>query len=509
VRTTDVYTNLTRVIYGINKFKSDGIVPNDVGVGKGASAISSGIDRYNNILSKFDGNPTKVADFLQQIDTISNLKKKLISEFGLNSYAQALNNNLATDPEWNNNETLPMSVLIFGPKIGAFYSNLSGLDGTPTIDRWCIRTLYRYRGDMRSKVSEKEMEDFKSVNGIENVSYSEAISLAQEHSKLFDAILTGRGIYKGISKEERNLKLKPYRKGSQIWKKAQGVVNDISEGIESGVSNKKQYAKDFRSFTKTAFESARDKVFNESGIKLSVSDVQAILWIYEKNLFGHLGVKQREDATYSAAAKTLTNKINSGEISFDKLISGDMSILSQPDISTDGAMGDIYGSTVSSFESGVNNAKKRNTENLDSIKPSKGKQIKKQKSAIKIYGEDFTETFQKSGIPFAYLSDIKNKNIPGFLGGENKKITELRKNILDSINRSLEYWKNDLLKQSKKIYDSDSDLELRKSLINKKSDRILSLEKLKSNVENNLLSLSDIEITNVTEPSKLLGLRSR
>ena len=407
---TDVYTNLTRVIYGINKFKSDGIVPNDVGVGKGASAISSGIDRYNNILSKFDGNPTKVADFLQQIDTISNLKKKLISEFGLNSYAQALNNNLATDPEWNDNETLPMSVLIFGPKIGAFYSNLSGLDGTPTIDRWCIRTLYRYRGDMRSKVSEKEMEDFKSANGIENVSYSEAISLAHEHSKLFDAILTGRGIYKGISKEERNLKLKPYRKGSQIWKKAQGVVNDISEGIESGVSNKKQYAKDFRSFTKTAFESARDKVFNESGIKLSVSDVQAILWIYEKNLFGHLGVKQREDATYSAAAKTLTNKINSGEISFDKLISGDMSILSQPDISTDGAMGDIYGSTVSSFESGVNNAKKRNTENLDSIKPSKGKQIKKQKILTADINIDQSKIKLDESSPSVAIGEIYSSN---------------------------------------------------------------------------------------------------
>jgi hypothetical protein len=358
---TDVYTNLTRVLYGIDKFKSTRKVPTDVGTGKGASAIASGVDRYNNILDKFDNDPVKVAKFLQQIDSISNLKKKLVDTFGVKSYAQAMADNLATDAEWNDSEVLPMSILIFGPKIGAFYSNLSGLDGTPTIDRWCIRTVYRYRGDMRSKVSEKEMQDFKEANDINGVSYSDALVLAQEHSKLFNAILTGRGQYKGMPKEERNTTLKPYRKGDQIWKKAQGVVNDISEGIESGVSNKKQYAKDFRSFTKKAFESARDKVMKETGEKLSVSDVQAILWIYEKNLFGHLGVKQREDSTYSAASKTLSDKVASGAISLDKLKSGDLSILEQADIETDGAMGDIYGSSVGEFKEGIDDAKKRNT----------------------------------------------------------------------------------------------------------------------------------------------------
>ena len=358
---TDVYTNLTRVLYGIDKFKSTRKVPTDVGTGKGASAIASGVDRYNNILDKFDNDPVKVAKFLQQIDSISNLKKKLVDTFGVKSYAQAMEDNLATDAEWNDSEVLPMSILVFGPKIGAFYSNLSGLDGTPTIDRWCIRTVYRYRGDMRSKVSEKEMQDFKEVNDIKGVSYSDALVLAQEHSKLFNAILAGRGQYKGMPKDERNITLKPYRKGDQIWKKAQGVVNDISEGIESGVSNKKQYAKDFRSFTKKAFESARDKVMKETGEKLSVSDVQAILWIYEKNLFGHLGVKQREDSTYSSASKTLSDKVASGEIPLDKLKSGDLSILEQADIETDGAMGDIYGSNVGEFKEGIDDAKKRNT----------------------------------------------------------------------------------------------------------------------------------------------------
>lgn len=402
---TDVYTNLTRVLYGIDKFKSTRKVPNDVGVGKGASAIASGIDRYNNILERFDNDPTKVADFLQQIDTISNLKKKLVDTFGVGSYAKAMNSNLATDPEWNDSEVLPMSILIFGPKIGAFYSNLSGLDGTPTIDRWCIRTVYRYRGDMRSKVSEKEMQDFKQANNIDGVSYSDAISLAQEHSKLFNAILTGRGEYKGMPKEERNAKLKPYRKGDQIWKKAQGVVNDISEGIESGVSNKKQYAKDFRTFTKKAFESARDKVLKESGEKLSVSDVQAILWIYEKNLFGHLGVKQREDSTYSSASLTLSNKVKSGEITIDQLKSGDLSVLTDPDISTDGAMGDSYGSDVKSFEDGLDSANERNGVADEKITTKASKYVPER--VEKLLTEDGNGNFVFHHYSFANRDEIK------------------------------------------------------------------------------------------------------
>ncbi len=314
--------------------------------------------------------------------------------------------NLATDPEWNDSEVLPMSILIFGPKIGAFYSNLSGLDGTPTIDRWCIRTVYRYRGDMRSKVSEKEMQDFKDANDINGVSYSDALVLAQEHSKLFNAILTGRGQYKGMPKDERNAALKPYRKGDQIWKKAQGVVNDISEGIEYGVSNKKQYAKDFRSFTKKAFESARDKVMEETGEKLSVSDVQAILWIYEKNLFGHLGVKQREDSTYSAASKTLSDKVESGTISLDKLKSGDLSILEQADIETDGAMGDIYGSNVGEFKEGIDDAKKRNTTVESRSQKDFDESIKKEEASIKLKFDKDGQLLAPNGKPSNLNEDL-------------------------------------------------------------------------------------------------------
>jgi len=417
---SDVYTNLTRLIYGLDGFKSNKSVPLDVGTGKGASSIAAGIKRYNQLLEKFENDPLKVAEFMQQIDTISNLKKKLLSEFKLGSYAQALNENLATNPEWNENETLPMSVLIFGPKIGAFYSNLSGLDGTPTIDRWCIRTIYRYKGDMRAKVSSKEMNAFMRDNKIEGVSESEALALAQEHAKLFNAILTGRGEYKGLEKSKRNEMLKPYRKGSQIWSKAEGVVNDIAEGADDTVSNKSQYGKDFRSFTKQVFEKARDMVEEKSGVKLSVSDVQAILWIYEKNLFGHLGVKQREDSTYSSSANSLVSKVNSGALTIDALKSGDLKALSVPDIETEGPMGDKFGSDVKSFKDGIDGRQKRSQEGIE-VKSTKRPQVtqaRKQRDAK--WEQEAKDNLPDSNIKSKFLFEDKIKSGKwAMLTGEN------------------------------------------------------------------------------------------
>lgn len=355
---TDVATNLTRVIYAVDQYKKTGKIPTDVGTGKAIEAIASGVDRYNRLLDQFDGDVNALKEFLQTVRPVSESKKALIEKIGVSSYAKALEKDLATNPEWNEDEVLPTSVIIFGPKIGAFYSNLSGLGGTPTIDRWCIRTMYRYRGDMRGKVSASDLEGFIKDNGLEGQSNANVIALAESHGKIFNAILTGKGEYKGMSKAERNAALKPYRKGAQISDKLSGVVNDIKDGMTDKVSNAAKYARDFRSFTKKSFEEIQRKVEERTGERLDISDIQAILWIYEKNLFGAMGVKQREDATYSAAANTLVSKVRSGAISLENLKAG---ILTSGDagIIEDGAMGDMINISVESYKEGVDTQPER------------------------------------------------------------------------------------------------------------------------------------------------------
>lgn len=350
---TDVATNLTRIIYAIDQYKKNNKIPTDVGTGKAIEAIASGVGRYNRLLQSFGGDVNALKDFLQTIRPVSESKKALIERLGVSSYAKVLEQDLGTNPEWNENEVLPTSVIIFGPKIGAFYSNLSGLGGTPTIDRWCIRTMYRYRGDMKAKVSSSDLEGFVKENGLEGQATGNIVALADAHGKLFTAILTGKGEYKGMSKQERNAALKPYRKGSQISDKLSGVVNDIKDGITDKVENAAKYSRDFRTFTKQAFEEIQKKVQERTGDKLDISDIQAILWIYEKNLFGAMGVKQREDSTYSAAANTLVNKVESGSISLDNLKAGKITNIEAEGVIEEGAMGDKIDVPVESYKEGV------------------------------------------------------------------------------------------------------------------------------------------------------------
>ena len=61
---------------------------------------------------------------------------------------------------------MPVSAGIFGPKLGAFYANLSGQEEYLTMDRWWNRTFNRYRGTLLPTVSEKGLERFKSLVGL-------------------------------------------------------------------------------------------------------------------------------------------------------------------------------------------------------------------------------------------------------------------------------------------------------------------------------------------------------
>jgi hypothetical protein len=362
---TDVLTNLTRVIYAVDKYKKTGKIPTDVGSGKGASAIATGVSRYNLLLDKFKGDVEKVKQFMQTVGPIKDVRQQLIDLTGKKSFAQVKKDNLATDPEWNDTEVLPGSILIFGPKIGAFYSNLSGLGGTPTIDRWCIRTMYRYRGDMMAKVLPVEMERFKQENGLEGQSDGSVISLVEAHAKLFNDILAGKGEFKGMSKADRNNALKPYRKGSQIAAKITNVVNEISDGLNEKIGNKAQYSKDFRSFTKKVFEEAQKKIKEQTGQDLQISDIQAILWIYEKELFGAMGVNQRPDSTYSSASQRLVDSIKSGVNTVEDFKNGKAKTDQKSAILEEGPMGDLIPMDAGDYMEGLEDQPDRLNEDED------------------------------------------------------------------------------------------------------------------------------------------------
>jgi len=348
---TDVYSNLLRVVYGVNEYKNSGKVPLDVGIGAGQSAIASSIQTYNNLLELF-GDPISLNEFMSVERTIPEARKALMEKAGVKTIKELRDKGIYAEPGWNDNEILPTSIILFGPKIGAFWSNLSGLGGTPTVDRWCIRTIYRYMGDMRAKALPRDIDSFAKANGLEGQSKGSVASVIESHAKMFNMILTGRGEFSGQTKQERNERLKKYRAGSTLWKSMSNIVSEITDGITEKIDNAAQYEKDFRSFTKNAFVETQKKLKERLNMDLEISDIQAILWIYEKNLFGFMGVKQRKDSTYSAASNTLLSKMNSGEFTLDQLKSG--KVKSEENVvPEDGAMGDVYGVKQKDFSSGV------------------------------------------------------------------------------------------------------------------------------------------------------------
>lgn len=352
---TDVSTNLMRVIYGLDAYQKTGKIPSDIGTGKAMSAIATTINRYNRLLTSFDNNPVRVKEFLQTIRPISESKKAIVEHLGVSSFAKVLSADYATNPDWDDAETLPTSILIFGPKIGAFYSNLSGLGGTPTIDRWCIRTMFRYRGDMRAKILNVDLEKFIKANKLEGQSKGNILALAESHAKEFDRLLGGRGVYASLTKEQRNAEMSKYRQGKTIYSKSADVVNDIKDGLTDDIKNKSKFAKDFRTFTKDTFQKVQDNILETTGEKLDISDIQAILWIYEKNLFGFLGVKQREDSTYSAAANRIVSSINNGNVSIGDVVNGTAKLadMKLDGIIDEGAMGDQYLINDEDFKDGI------------------------------------------------------------------------------------------------------------------------------------------------------------
>jgi hypothetical protein len=436
-----VMSNFKLAAAAYDYYKKNGKMPSTL-PGQRVASFESNLNRINKLLTDYNGDIAAIKKDLMEVKSIEEINKERRKQ-GLEP--------LSTN--WPVSFKAPFAASVFGPKLGMFYSNLSGNEAYPTLDRWWSRTFNRYRGTLipglKSGFSKKGeaigLDRFKQLLGNAGMSNEEALLASKSYRDSYAA--------------------KGYKNGSDIEKAANTIYKIAFENL-----NDAPFTKNDRQFMYDTVSDAVE-ILNKQGYNLSIADVQAILWYFEKNLYKTLGVQAKiEGISYEDAANYTYNKWKESGKKFDY--------------------------KINESEEG------QSVEDADEDIEAEGKQIKKQKSTIKIYGEDFTETFEKSGIPFAYLSDIKNKTIPDWMGGENKKITELRKSILDSIDRSLEYWKNDLSKQSKKIYDSDSNLELRKSLINKKSDRILSLEKLKSNVENNLLSLSDIEINYVDEGTK-------
>ena len=212
--------------------------------------------------------------YLMQEKTISELKK----------LAKANGGDLKSD--YQAHIKMPMAAVEFGPKLGAFYANLMGAHGYLTMDRWWSRTFNRYRGTLLQAPTRQGLDRFKELLGNKAMSDDEAIAATVEPRNAYEA--------------------KGFKNGTELEKAANTIYKAAFENLEDSPFN----ATD-RTFMLDAVNKAQ-KSLARKGYNLSVADIQAILWYYEKRLYGELGARQTADISYEEAAQRVVAGYASG-----------------------------------------------------------------------------------------------------------------------------------------------------------------------------------------------------
>jgi hypothetical protein len=182
-----------------------------------------------------------------------------------------------TTSDYTADTKMPVAATVFGPKLGAFYANLMGSSGYLTMDRWWSRTFNRYRGNLIAQPTRPGLDRFKQLIGKPELSDDQAIAETVPYRKAYEA---------------RN-----YKDGTETEKAANTLYKAAFENIEDSPFN----ATD-RKFMVQAVKYAQQNL-KRRGAEMSIADIQAVLWYYEKRLYGELGARQSADVSYEEAAR--------------------------------------------------------------------------------------------------------------------------------------------------------------------------------------------------------------
>jgi hypothetical protein len=172
-----------------------------------------------------------------------------------------------------------------------------GAHGYLTMDRWWSRTFNRYRGQILKRVTglmnrptdargnKIGLARFKEMLGKPNLSDEEALVEALHHAKHYEE--------------------KGFKGGSDLEKTANTIRKDLI-GTEDQPFN----ATD-RTFMIETTEMARQKLAAR-GVDISLADIQAILWYFEKRLYSELGARATPDVSYEEIANRVTQRAPCG-----------------------------------------------------------------------------------------------------------------------------------------------------------------------------------------------------
>ncbi len=266
------------------------------------NSFQGNLDALQDIVDKMG--VEKAHEFLLDEKSLSELKK-LAAEHG-----QTLNSPYQADFK------LPMAALAFGPKLGAFYANLMGSHGYLTMDRWWSRTFNRYRGSLLQSPTKASLPTFRELIGQDNLSDDETVAatvalrnaleargfktrLAELVGSSEPATDKAKVNWMETAKAKAGARFPELLKEHNIERAANTIYKKAFVNLEDAPFG----AKD-RTFMTDATKAAQKKLAKK-GMHPSIADIQAILWYYEKKLYGKMGAKQSGVISYEDAARRL------------------------------------------------------------------------------------------------------------------------------------------------------------------------------------------------------------
>jgi len=244
------------------------------------ASFASNLAKINSLLKEYKGDIQKIKTKLLEVKPISEINKerRAKGEANLNT-------------SWPAEFNAPLAASIFGPKLGMFYSNLSGKEDYPTLDRWWSRTFNRYRGNIIPQVK----RGFTTKG--------EAIGIDRVKELLGDPNMSDDNAMIAIVKNRDSYADKGYKNGTELEKASNTVYKTAFENLNDSPENKTD-----RLFMYEAVSDAVNKL-NAQGYDLTIADAQAILWYFEKNLYKTLGVQAKiEGISYEEAANATVEK---------------------------------------------------------------------------------------------------------------------------------------------------------------------------------------------------------
>lgn len=267
--------------------------------------------------------------FFNKKDTVSNINARLRSDTTLFFKGKPLQVDGGAD------QTVT-GWMVFGPKIGSFINNLHGDYSTLTADLWFSRTWNRILGF--SFVHAPALEAKQYQNFVDAVVAEYAFSRNREGpiepksvskegkakmpeygddmANMPDDIIERIVFDPDTALEYAYLLEEDYRKGGYKEK------SDLRRAAKNWIENRRDAEAaprtDLeRSFQQQTVEQAQKIIKRRTGDTITIADIQAALWYYEKDdLFKNLGGtnKKSEAADYEGAAKQTVDTYEAGDL---------------------------------------------------------------------------------------------------------------------------------------------------------------------------------------------------